>query len=216
MSKIKSNILNEVLKEYEDMTMHNFSYDREYIKSFNFVTVGSSSISVKLINYALKHLDRKNAIEELMKYVKYEFIADEIEKSIFEFALVNVTVNNFSHNFVEYIYNDKLYDLCCNLDQNNTRIDNKTLLSSILEMRIKPSIVAFLPPEQLHPKRFIDILNKMELREKTMSTLQTTDLYRCKKCGERKFKISTMQTRCADEPETKFLTCLVCYNTFTK
>ena len=43
-----------------------------------------------------------------------------------------------------------------------------------------------------------------------------TDLYKCYKCKERKCKVIQLQTRSADEPMTNFITCLVCFNTFTK
>jgi DNA-directed RNA polymerase subunit M/transcription elongation factor TFIIS len=214
---IDNGIMSDVIKnEYEDITIDNFSYEKEYVKDFGFITMGSSSIKINLIKYALENINREESRKMINKYVGYDYISEDIENSIFEFALVNVTINAFPKKYVVMIYNDKLNDICENLDSTNTRIDNKTLLRSILEMRVKPTIIAFLPPEQLHPMRHKDILDKMNLREKTLNSLQTTDLYKCRKCGERRFKISTMQTRCADEPETKFLTCLVCYNTFTR
>lgn len=199
----------------ETYTIDTFNYEKEYIKEFNFKNLGSSDIKINLILYAMKHLDRKKSVEKINKFVKYEHISEDIEHSIFEFALLNTTINNFLPHYVVYIYDDKVNDICDNLDLTNERIDNKTLLKSILEMRVNASIVAFLQPEQLHPMRFKDSLAKIALKEETMSSLQTTDSYTCKKCKQKKFKISTMQTRCADEPETKFFTCLVCYNTFT-
>jgi DNA-directed RNA polymerase subunit M/transcription elongation factor TFIIS len=207
---------NSIDDEYKNMTIDNYSHEKEYIKDFGFITMGSSNIKMNLIKYALENINREESRKMINKFVGYEYISEDIENSIFEFALVNVSINAYPKKYVEMIYNDKLNDICDNLDCTNTRIDNKTLLKSILEMRVRPAIIAFLPPEQLHPMRHKDILDKMNLREKTLNSLQTTDLYKCRKCGERRFKISTMQTRCADEPETKFLTCLVCYNTFTR
>lgn len=208
MEEIKQKIQNE----YKDITIDNFSYENEYIKMFKF---RKSDIKMKLVKFALEYIDRKESINKINEYVKYEYISSEIEKGIFEFALIEVSINNYSNNYVIEIYLHKLNDICINLDITNNNINNYTLLPSILEMRIKPSRIAFIPPEQLHPLRFKDVLEKINLKEKTMNSLQTTDMYQCKKCKERKFKISTMQTRCADEPETKFLTCLVCYFTFT-
>jgi len=207
---------NEILREYDEMTIDNYSHDKIYIKGFNFMTIGSADIKASYIKHALENIDRQKAIEELIKYIKYEHFAMDIEKGIFEFALVKSTTDGFPKKYVEMIYRDKLINICDNLDLTNDRIQNKTLLPSIYDRSIQPVTLAFLLPEQLHPMAHKDILDKINLREKTLNNLQTTDLYKCKKCGERKFKISTMQTRCADEPETKFLTCLVCYYTFTQ
>ena len=57
---------------------------------------------------------------------------------------------------------------------------------------------------------------KIKFREDTENNMATTDLYKCYKCGERKATSYQMQVRSADEPMTIFVTCLVCYNTFTK
>lgn len=198
------------------ISVDNYDCEKEYRKIFDFISQGSSSITVESIKYALKNIDRKDARAKLFKVMPFENIVEDIEKSIFEFSLVNATVNDFPNNYITMIYQDKLNTIYDNLDTNNKRIDNQTLNLSILEDRVNPLYVPFLPPEQLHPMRFKDVLDKLNLRDQTLNSLQTTDMYKCKKCGERKFKISTMQTRCADEPETKFLTCVVCYNTFTK
>jgi transcription elongation factor S-II len=42
--------------------------------------------------------------------------------------------------------------------------------------------------------------------------LQTTDMFRCGKCGQRKCCYYQLQTRSADEPMTTFITCVPCGN----
>lgn len=211
------NDVNDINKfDYKNLTMENFNEDKLLKQEYNFISRGSSIITGKLIKHAISVLDRNLAKSKLKKYIEYDFIVNDIEKGVFEFSLVDVASNQYNFDFVELIYNRKIEDICDNLDTHNLNIDNQTLVKSILLGDLKPQTLAFLPPEHIHPMRYKDILNKIELREKTMNNLRTTDMYKCKKCGERKFKISTMQLRCADEPETKFLTCLVCYNTFTQ
>ena len=39
-----------------------------------------------------------------------------------------------------------------------------------------------------------------------------TDIFRCRKCGNRKCIYYEVQTRSADEPMTQFITCLTCNN----
>jgi len=204
------------LDKIKNITIENFNYKKEYVRNFDFITGYAENITYELLKYSEKNIDRKAARDEINKYVKYDFISYDIERSIFEFALISVTNNGSPIEYVEYVYNDKLYEICINLDKNNKDINNKTLLDSILEKNIKPTFIAFLTKEQLHPLRWKDITDKVMLRDKTLNNMKTTDRYTCKKCGEKKFKVSSMQTRCADEPCTYFCVCVVCGFTFTK
>jgi DNA-directed RNA polymerase subunit M/transcription elongation factor TFIIS len=210
-SLLKNKILNEIKK----IKISNFNLEKELLKKYSFVTSNSRDIKLKLILEAEKTIDRNEAINKLSKYVPYLF-AKQIERGIFEFSLITVTFNKYQDYLIKAIYEDKLNDLCINLDTENKYINNQTLNENVSTGKIRSFFIAFLSPEQLHPKRWIDALNKQRLKEETINTLATTDLYKCYKCGERKCKISEMQIRSADEPSTKFITCLVCYNTFTK
>jgi|688.fasta_scaffold156205_3 DNA-directed RNA polymerase subunit M/transcription elongation factor TFIIS len=204
------------LDKIKNITIENFNYKKEYVRNFDFITGYAENITYELLKYAEKNIDRKSARNEINKYVKYDFISYDIERSIFEFALISVTNNASTIEYVEYVYNDKLHEICINLDKDNKNINNKTLLDSILEKNIKPTFIAFLTKEQLHPIRWKDITDKVMLRDKTLNNIKTTDRYTCKRCGEKKFKVSSMQTRCADEPCTYFCVCVVCGFTFTK
>lgn len=203
-SKIK-NIINE-----------NKYFEKEFVHMQNFITKSSSDIKYSLVLYASKILNRNNSIKELLKYVKKYHIAVELEKGIFEFALIHITINKIQNNIVEFVYNDKLIDICANLDILDKQIDNQTLLPIILDNQIDPKFVSFLSPEQLHPKRWTDIIQKRDFRYETANNLQTTDRYKCKKCNERKFKVTEIQLRCADEPMSRIHTCTNCGFTFIK
>lgn len=193
-----------------------FNPDKEYINMFRFVTKNSNDIKLPLLKYAVKTLDRPNAIAKLNHYVKNDFVAYDIEKGIFEFALVNVVINKFQITLVENIYLDKLSDICDNFDEKNSHIDNKTLLPLVTSGMFKPFFVAFLSPDQMHPKRWSATVDKQKAKDDAINNISTTDIYRCGKCGERKMKISRLQLRSADEPENLFLVCLVCFHTFIK
>lgn len=215
---------NEFRKNFEQMyrdklaSIKNDKYffEREYISVHNFKTKNSSDIKNSLMMMAYKLLDRDIAVKELLKYVKYPHIAIIIEKGLFEFSLINVTINKLQHNMINMIYMDKLYDLCGNLDIDDKKIDNKTLLNVVMQSEFDSYFLSFLSPEQLHPKRWSDIVLKKQLQYDTVNNLQTTDIYKCSKCGERKFKITEIQLRSADEPVSRFHTCMVCHNTFIK
>ena len=190
--------------------------EREYVNRCKFKTRNSNDIKFALLLAAEETIDRKGAVEKLQKCVKVYHIVDQIEKGIYEFALVHVTINGIQDHYVENVYNDKLNDLCDNLDINNKHICNTTLLPMILEDKFNPYFIAFLTPDQLHPKRWGDVITKQQLRENAANELQTTDIYKCAKCGDRRFKITELQLRSADENMSKFFTCMTCYTTFIK
>jgi DNA-directed RNA polymerase subunit M/transcription elongation factor TFIIS len=180
-----------------------------------FYTEASKNISQKLIVLANDMINRHEAISEINKYLLNINISENVEKSIYEFALVHITIKHLMHHFVEAVYIDKLREIICNID-GNPKINNQTLKQNLVEGTINPRLVAFLAPEQIHPKRWEDLLKKQMKRIETENNMATTDMYTCRKCGEKKFKLMEFQTRGADEPTTKFLTCMVCYTTFTK
>lgn len=181
----------------------------------SFYTESSKDINKKLIDYANDSINRHELIIEFNKIFYNYNISENLEKGIYEFALVHVTINNLLHHFVVSIYKDKANDIINNLN-GNSRINNLTLKQNILDGHLKPRLVAFLSPEQLHPTRWESLLKKQTRRIEAENNLATTDLYTCRKCGEKKFKLMEFQTRGADEPTTNFLTCMVCYTTFTK
>ena len=190
--------------------------DKEYLNKFNFIMENSLLLPIKLIKYAEENLKRKEAIEKLEKVINCYTLAEDIEAGIFEFTLNYVQSNNFHLTDLMPIYEDKLHEIYINLDQNNDRIQNKTLLFDLLESKMSGQIIAFLKMYQLHPIRWKHIIDKNNLRDNTLSTINTTDDYKCARCGERKHIYYITQTRSADEPATIFLTCTVCKKTFTK
>lgn len=198
------------------MLFDRYSLEKEYVARYKFKTKNSSDIKYSLMKVAEETIDRNEARMKLFKYVKLEPLAYEIEKGILERALIEVTINKLQEHFVENIYRDKLNDICSNLDVNDKHIDNQTLLPTLFEDKFAPYFVAFLSADQLHPKRWAEIMMKRQVQDETVNNLQTTDMYQCRKCKERKFKITRLQLRCADESENVFYTCMVCYTTFIK
>lgn len=193
---------------------HKKKIEKSYISLQGFKTKNSSDINYKLLIHAKNVIDRQSARDILTKLCKYEFISYEIEKGLFEFSLIQVTTNKLQDHFVLNIYIDQLANLCCNLNPSDEKIGNKTLLPNILNNNFNPYFVAFLPPDQLHPERWIEIIQKKELQESVVNNIQTTDMYKCKKCHERKFKITEIQLRSSDEPINRVCVCMTCLYTF--
>ena len=205
-------------KTLEEKSKLNFKdinvFKKEYISLYKFKTKSGESISYKLLMKAEKVINRMEGRNQINKFVNNLLISTEIEKGLFEFSLITVTFNNLQMSFVENIYNDKLYDLCCNLDVNNEQVQNETLLPNILNETFNPYFVPFLQKEIIHPKRWYDQIEKQNATNDVMKNLKYCDTYQCKKCKERKFSIAEIQLRSADEPMNKILTCMNCCFTF--
>ena len=201
---------------HADLDITNFSFDKEYLKRFDFIMENSLLLPSPFVKYAEEHVNRKENIKKIDEFINCYSTSEEIEKGIFEFALNYVNFNGFPYHFFEMTYNDKLENIMLNLDKNNKHIDNKTLINDVLSSKISGQIVAFLHNYQIHPARWKSIIDKNNLRDDTLSHVNTTDEFRCARCGERKHIYYITQTRCIDEPATVFYTCVVCKKTFTK
>jgi len=200
----------------KELLIENFSYEKEYLKNCDFIMENSLYLDVEFIKECGKQVNRKQTIETIDKLLNCITISDDIEKGIFEFSLNYVKAHNYPIHFFQLTYNDKLNDLLLNLDTNNKRIENKTLQPDLLNGKFSGQIIAFLNMYQLHPMRWKSIIDKNNLKDDTMANVNTTDEYKCGRCGERKHIYYITQTRCIDEPATIFYTCTVCRKTFTK
>ena len=207
---------NECIKKFNSIPIDKKLLEKDHISIvYKFKSRGSSDIKITTIKEAEKNINRQSAKNNLAKYIIYP-IADEIEKGLFEFSLIHITVNKLHDHFINTIYLDKLHDICSNIDIKNDKIKNDTLLPMMFNETFSPYFTAFLSPEQMHPKRWIDVVKKQQIRDEAINSFHTTDMYKCAKCGERKFKISEIQLRCADESSNKIIQCLVCFHTFIK
>jgi DNA-directed RNA polymerase subunit M/transcription elongation factor TFIIS len=190
------------------------AYQKEYVNQNRFRTQAGRNINYALVLVAEASINRNSARKELLKYLEEPHLAYEMEKGLYEFSLIQVSVLETQNHFVSNIYSHQLATICRNLDPKDD-INNTTLFPMIWRDGFDPYIVPFLAPDQMCPGAWIDVVKKRELQEDTQNNFLTTDMYVCKKCKARKFKMLEMQIRSIDESSTKFFTCTVCYFTFT-
>lgn len=195
--------------------INDFSARTEYFKMCGLKTNHCNIISNDVIESGIANIDRNWGLFSLMAHVGPN-IAEKLESGTFEFAMIKTTLESCVPEFVNNIYSDKIRYICENLDPHNIRINNTTLKKSLNNGDIDPYYVAFLSPEQIHPLRWKEIIDKQMSIKNRQNDIKVTNIYKCYKCGSRETKTSQMQTRSADEPMTIFVTCLVCSNTFKK
>lgn len=197
-----------ILNIFEQMPECNFANHSHKIP---FITHEITFIKKQRIYEMYILINRGFHVSKLMNCLIYPLHAILIEASIFEFALTYADDKQMSNNLFLSVYNDK-FDSIHDHINSQSHLYNKTLLTDIEEIQR----VAFLTPQELNKQKWTAVIDKYALREEKRKNITTTDLYQCFKCKERKCQITEQQTRSADEPITKFITCLVCGNVFKK
>jgi DNA-directed RNA polymerase subunit M/transcription elongation factor TFIIS len=206
---------NKCLEKISILSFNKECIEKEKIKLYGFSTKFVEEIKYEFIVEAEKSIDRKKAMKDINKYLENEILSIELEKGLFEYSLIHILTKKLQHHYFSSSYYSALYDICNNLDINNVDINNLTLKPAILNGEIPPQIVPFLSPQQLHPKRWISVIQKKARDEKALNSVSTykDPENKCKKCGCIEFHSYEQQLRSADEPATKFVICIDCGDT---
>jgi DNA-directed RNA polymerase subunit M/transcription elongation factor TFIIS len=147
--------------------------------------------------------DRKKNVLLFNKLVS-NVIAENIEKSIYDFS-INYTSVNETPYLLEDIYNEKINDIYSVLNEPTTE-----MLKRIIENPEKAHTIAMLQPNELFPEKYDKITKKKALEDFKKNNQATSTVFQCKKCKMRRCKVEQRQTRSADEPATTFVTCMEC------
>lgn len=200
--------------------LFDIDFREEILKIYDFKTNASRALSYDILLYAI-NINRSSQVIKLSKYIDIN-IAIDLDDGSFEYALIRAdevakqNKNNYSFDLIESSYHKIVDDIINNIDINDTRINNKTLLYSLTSGNLNAYYIPFLKPHQLHPQAWHNIITKKKLLEDINNNQQTTEIYKCYRCKNNKCRSSQIQARSGDEPMTIIVTCLVCYNIFTK
>ena len=197
----------------ENMEEHIKKHSSEMINNFNFVTEQGKLLPVEYITIGCNNIDRKQAVVDLNKHINNMSICTEIEEGLFEFTFVYSKINNLLPHIIYGVYKDNLMNIIDNINKNGS-VGNDYLISNIQNGTLYPKTIAFLSPIEMFPNNWEYYNRKNTLRKYKEENMAATDNYECKKCHERKCKVTQLQTRSADEPMTNFVSCLVCGFTF--
>ena len=132
---------------------------------YNFLTSNNViNISEDVIIYAEKLLPRDDTIVLINNFLDNIKKSIDIESSIFEYSLIYCYNKNFTKEYIKPIYNDKLNNILLNIDK-KSYINNNTLLKQIINNEIECLNIAFLPPHQIHPDKWLLVIAKNEKNE---------------------------------------------------
>jgi transcription elongation factor S-II len=131
-----------------------------------------------------------------------EDLGDLVEQAIFN-------IYTFKHDQNEY--EQKARQLALNLDE-TSYIKNTYLRSKVISGEITPDKLVNLSSQEMFPEKWEHIIqeNKELLKKQVEGSKAraTTDMFLCPKCKKRETTYYEQQTRGADEPMTKFITCV--------
>lgn len=175
----------------------------------------SIKIPNNLITFAETKINRKTTVDSINKFLKNKEYAKIIEQSIFEFTIIKIVDENLATSILPSIYNDKTHSILLNLDKKSV-LNNSKFIDRINKKEINISDIAFMNAEELFPTNWERYAKRKEYKQKQKDEVSVTNIYTCYRCGEKKCRVTQLQTRSADEPMTNFVTCMVCMNTFFK
>jgi transcription elongation factor S-II len=154
---------------------------------------------------------RKNIKNKLLKKVKTEKNAINLEKGIFNWTIKECTnrkvVKKWENQYFVQIYLDKLKSVYFNL--------NEKIVSKLFNNEITSQDIAFMTHQELDYERWeklIQAKNKRTENKCETNIVASTDTFKCRKCHSKECTYYQMQTRSADEPMTTFVTCIKCDN----
>ena len=164
---------------------------------------------------------RKEKYAELQRLINDEASTEYIEKGIYNFCVNKLKIGGHQRLWdegpFESIYINKVDDIVFNLKiPENDLIERIKASGDLKERKVYCYNVAFMTPQQLYPKNWKAMIDKIEHNKKKKNVKTISDMYFCTKCKKRQTTYYQMQTRSADEPMTTFITCVVCSNRFKK
>jgi transcription elongation factor S-II len=132
-------------------------------------------------------------------------MTDSINKQVFK---------HFDNSLFQTVYMQSLRRFIGNLDP-NSYVKNAFLLKKIIQKDLTIDNLATMNIMDYSPTLYTELNDRMLLREKQQlegNKALATDLFKCGRCHKRECTYYELQTRSADEPMTKFISCLNCGN----
>ena len=110
------------------------------------------------------------------------------------------------------VYDHKVKSIAANLDD-RSYIGNPRLIKRLKEGEYAPHAIASMPPDQVFPEQWADVVRAKMQREEYLLTAKPaamTDQFLCGRCKKRECTFTEMQMRSCDEPASLFIQCITC------
>lgn len=130
----------------------------------------------------------------------------------FEEADKKFVLKHFENPLFCTIYTSVARRITANLSPSQY-VQNKHLLEKLQQGSLSFEHLRSMSVLDLAPHLYGELRDRQLLREQNLlegNKAMATDLFECNRCGKRECTYYELQTRSADEPMTKFITCLNC------
>lgn len=146
------------------------------------------------------HFDEDECIE--LEQIVLEKAFHEAEKKC--------VLKHFDNQLFRVIYEAVARRICANLSPTGA---NTVLLKKLQSKDLTFDHLRTMGVQDLNPGLYTELRDRQLLREQNLlegNKSMATDLFECSRCHKRQCTFYELQTRSADEPMTKFITCLNC------
>jgi DNA-directed RNA polymerase subunit M/transcription elongation factor TFIIS/outer membrane biosynthesis protein TonB len=147
-----------------------------------------------------------------------ESMQKELEKIIFQSALTDadtkLVVKHFDNKLFELCYLNSSRRFLSNLAP-SSYVKNDHLLQKLLQGDLTLEHISSMNVMDFAPSMYVEMRERQSLREQQQlegNKAMATDMFKCGRCHKKETTFYELQTRSADEPMTKFITCVNCGN----
>ena len=143
---------------------------------------------------------------------------EQLEQTILQSAMQDAkskhVLNHFDNSLFQVCYMSAARRLLSNLNPKNY-VGNQHLLPKLLNKSLEIATLGSMTNMDYAPSIYAPMRERMSLREQHQlegNKAMATELFKCGRCHKRECTYYELQTRSADEPMTKFITCINCGN----
>ena len=173
------------------------------------------------IHHCSERTIRMNAIDVLGKQlgsiISQKDLLD-LESAVLKISLEDANrkqvLRHFENPLFRDVYTFVLRRVVGNLNP-KSYVGNTSLLPKLLSKDLTVETLATMNVMDYSPHIYAGLRERMLLREKQQlegNKAMATDMFKCGRCHKRETTFYELQTRSADEPMTKFITCVNCGN----
>jgi len=127
-----------------------------------------------------------------------------LHAAILDWTTKYISDNRLPSKLKKNIEENKYLDIKFNL------LNNKELYTQLLLDDSNIEKIPWYEPHELNNILWKPLIDKREKKIEIIENMATVNIFKCRKCGERKCKSYQLQTRSADESMTTFVECRVC------